>query len=313
MTSNSKKTKKVKFPSLMGVSLESARAGDSVGIITSLNCRNPYPPEWTPVLIQRDLDDLVYPEVIARARNGMLASNFVLTRAHVLMYGDESRNEVLLNDEVRFLAHIITTDGKEPKPGPVTIDNISDVAGLYPSEKNDPNAAHIMLLRIKKKWYHAFDFVYNGKLARIKLEESENFFHMAKNSHNEKRWAPMVDALYSATELAIQARLLLMHFGKFSIRQSHPNTKEIFSSYTKAGNLDPKYGKHFSTLKELRSRGRYQRGSHGKKFQVKESEVPNLLSLTNDLINYAHTFLRPRNMSRNPDEAGGYVINIGQG
>jgi len=94
-----------------------------------------------------------------------------------------------------------------------------------------------MLLKINGKWYNAFDFIYNSKIAKIKLEESENFFHAAKSSYSEKRWAPMVDALYSATELAIQARMLLMHFGKFSIRQSHQNTKEIFSSYTKAGNL----------------------------------------------------------------------------
>ena len=96
----------------------------------------------------------------------------ILTRAHVLMYGDESRNEVLLNDEVRFLAHIITKEGKEPKLGPVTNDDISYVAGLYPSQKNDPNAAHIMLLRIREKWYHAFDFVYNGKIARNKLDSN---------------------------------------------------------------------------------------------------------------------------------------------
>lgn len=301
------------FPSVMGVSMEYANAGDSVKIMYSLNCRDPLPPEWRLKFIQRDLDNLVYPEVVNRALNGTLADDFILRAAHILMYGNESRNEILLNDEVRFLAHVITKNGKEPKPGPVTADNIADVAGLYPSERNDPNAAHIMLLKITGIWYYAFDFVYNGQMARIKLEESESFFAAAKTSSNEKRWAPMVDALYSATELAIQARLLLNHFGKFSIRQSHPNTKEIFSSHTKAGNLDSKYENHFSALKELRSRGRYQRGSHGKRFQVKESEVPNLLSLTKDLINFAHTFLRPRNMSRNPDEAGGYVINIGQG
>ena len=130
--------------------MESGKSGDTVKIVTSLNCRDPYPPERRLLLIQQDLDDLVYPEVIARARNGTLPNNFVLTKAHVLMYGDESRNEVLLNDEVRFLAHILTKDGKELRPGPVTDDNISDVAGLYPSEKNDPNAAHIMLLRIKE-------------------------------------------------------------------------------------------------------------------------------------------------------------------
>jgi hypothetical protein len=89
----------------MGVSLESGKSGDTVKMITSLNCRDPYPPDWRLMLIQQDLDDLVYPEVIARARNGILTNDFVLTRAHVLMYADEPRNEVLLYDEVRFLAH----------------------------------------------------------------------------------------------------------------------------------------------------------------------------------------------------------------
>ena len=135
MGNSSKRRKNVKFHSAMGVSMEYANPGDSVKIMFSLNCRDPCPPGWRQMFIQRDLDDLVYPEVVERARNGILANDFVLRAAHVLMYGDESRNEVLLNDEVRFLAHIITKDGKEPNPGPVAADNVTDIAGLILARK----------------------------------------------------------------------------------------------------------------------------------------------------------------------------------
>lgn len=308
------KEKKVKFPSLTGFSLTSGKDGDKVKIRTWLNCRDPYPLEMKLLLTQSTLDDLVYPEVIDRARNGKLPADFQLRNAHVFMYADESRNEVLLNDEVRFLAHIITKNGKEIKPmESVKYDDIADVAGLYPSEKNDPNAAHIMLLRLSERWYYASNFVYNSEIVRTKFEQSKDFFETAKISANEKRWGPMVDTLYSATELAIQSCLLLIHRGKFSIYQDHPSTKKQFYAHSDAGNLDQKYKKHFSNLQGLRLKARYQRGVHGRKFEVVEPEVISLFNLTNDLMNYVNSLLRSKDISRNPNEAGGYVIQIGQG
>ena len=173
--------------------------------------------------------------------------------------------------------------------------------------------AHVMLLRLRDRWDYASNFVYNSEIARNKFERAKEFFETAKICASQKRWGPMVDNLYSATELAIQSYLLLIHHGKFSIYQDHLSTKEIFFAYTESGNLDPKYKEHFSNLKVLRLQGRYQRGYKGKSFEVKEPETTNLLTLTNDLLDYTKSLLHSKDMSRNPNESGGYVISIGQG
>lgn len=123
----------------------------------------------------------------------------------------------------------------------------------------------------------------------------------------------MVDNLCSATELAIQSCLLLIHYGKFSIYQGHLTTKEIFFAYTNAGNMHPKYKEHFSNLKGLRLGGRYQRGYSGKKFELEESQAASLLNLTQELMNIVDSLLRTKDMSRNPSVSEGYVISIGQG
>jgi hypothetical protein len=307
--------KKIKFPSLVGVALTEAKDGEKVTIATWVNCKDPYTPEAKLHFIQSTLDDIVYPEVINRARHGILPVDFKLLNAHIIMHPDESKNEVLLNDNVRFLAHILTKDGKELTPNePVTHEDISDVLGLYPSEKNDQNAAHIMLLRIKDKWYLAFNFVYNIALCKEKFLKSKAFFQTAQLSGDSKLWAPVIDNLYSSTELAIQACLLLVHRGGFSVSQKHPSTKVHLDAHSDAGNLDPKYKDHLANLHKLRLHERYQEGNLGKNFELEDSEIKNLFTLTEELINHVNSLLRSAENSRNPIMvAGGYLISIGKG
>ena len=230
------------------------------------------------------------------------------------MHPDESKNEVLLNDNVRFLAYILTKDGKELTPNEtVTHEDISDILGLYPSEKNDQNAAHIMLLRIKDKWYLAFNFVYNIALCKEKFLKSKEFFQTAKLSGDSKLWAPVIDNLYSSTELAIQASLLLVHRERFSVSQ-HPSTKVHLDAHSDAGNLDPKYKDHLANLHKLRLHERYQEGNLGKNFKLEDSGIRNFFTLTEELINYVDSLLCSAEHSRNPIVvAGGYLISIGKG
>jgi hypothetical protein len=302
----------IKFPSMAGFSLGHANAGETIGIGVLLNCKDDYTQESKLLLTQSTLDDIVYPEVVRRAARGELPMDFKLIMAHVLMYADESKNEVLLNEEVCFVANVTLNDGKQLYPGQaVTVADIKDILGLYPSKKNNPNAAHIMLLKVNGRWYYACNLVYNIETVRKKFEHSSQFFETAKDCLSKKHWAPLVDNLYSATELAIQSLLLLTHRGGFSIHQTHDSTTQHFTSYTTTGNLDTKYTEHFSKLKELRKKGRYLIGVHGKKFSVDEAEIMKRFYLTNDLMNYVKSLLDSRGISRTPPN--GHIIALGQG
>jgi uncharacterized protein (UPF0332 family) len=254
----------------------------------------------------------VYPEIINRAKNGRLPPDFQLRMAQVLMYAEESGNEVLVNDEVRFLAHVGLNDEKQINHQmPLAEADIKDILGLYPSKKNNPNAAHIMLLKFKGRWYYACNLIYCNEKVRKMFEKSTEFFETAKDSLIRRRWGPSVDNLYSATELAIQSLLLLMHQGRFSIHQDHKSTEKLFAGYTTNGNIDPKYKNHLSELRKLRKRGRYLIGIHNKQTTDEELEIQKRFSLTNELLTYIKSLLQSRDLSRVPPP--GHIIVLGRG
>ena len=47
------------------------------------------------------LDNFVYPEVMRRVEKGLPSQNFRLYNVHLLMYADQTKNKILLNDKVR--------------------------------------------------------------------------------------------------------------------------------------------------------------------------------------------------------------------
>jgi hypothetical protein len=308
---------KIRFPSLVGFAVTGAKDDEPVAVATRINCKDPFAPEAILHVTQSTLDDLVYPEVINRARYGILPADFKLMKAHVMMYADESKNEVLINDNVRFIANILPEEGKGPASiQEVTHADIQDVLGLYPGTNNDQNAAHVMLMRVRENWYFA-NFVYNIGMCREKFAQSKAFYQTAQSSANSKLWAPVVDNLYSSVELAIQASLLLTHRGEFSLPQNqrHPSTMVQLSAYSNAGNIDPKYKEHLTNLHNLRMHGRYQWGDPNKKFELEDSEVKSLFNLTEELIDHVDLILRSAENSRNPRMAAreGYLISVGKG
>lgn len=143
-----------------------------------------------------------------------------------------------------------------------------------------------MLLRFKGDWLLSCDFFYNKERNRKKLENASSFLRVANICMNEKFFGPFVDNLFSATELAIQAILLFQPMGKFSTRQSHDKTAELFENYTSLGNLDTKFWKHFAELRGLRLKARYLTGIHNGNFQLDLTRMQDLIDITQRLIEY---------------------------
>jgi hypothetical protein len=157
----------------------------------------------------------------------------------------------------------------------------------------------------------------NIGFCREKFAQSKAFYQTAQSSANSKLWAPVVDNLYSSVELAIQASLLIIHRGQFSLpqNQKHRPTMVHLSVHSNAGNIDPKYKEHLANLNNLRMHGRYQRGNPNKKFELEDSVVKDLFNLTEELINHVDLTLRSAENSRNPNAAAkeGYLISVGKG
>lgn len=302
---------KLRFDSLLGYALTAAKDGEKVQIGFQINCKD-IPPETKPKMTTFILDNLAYPEAFIRIKNGKLNPDFRLHNVHILMYADKARNEVLLNDEVRFKAHVKFADGKTFEAGqPVKENDIEDILALYPSDKNDPNAAHIMLTKFKDEWQYACDLIYDRERARKRFETSKSFFKTANYCMQEKLWGPLVDTLFSSTELCIQSILLLHHNPKFSTNQDHEQTRMLFAGHAENGNIDIKFADHYTKLTELRKQGRYLTGVHNNSFRIDESDAKGILDTTSELIEHTEKLLTAIDFSRKPKE--GEYVAIGQG
>ncbi len=83
-----------------------------------------------------------------QVESGILPSDFKLPNVHLVMYADQRRNEILLNDNLRSMAHIKFKPEKSFQSGqPITEGDIEDILGIFPSRPNDQNAAHVILTK----------------------------------------------------------------------------------------------------------------------------------------------------------------------
>lgn len=288
-----------KFPSLVGFATNSAKDGEKVGFIFQLNCTDQFDEIGRMSILQSLLDDLVYPEVMLQIKEGKLDLPFNLRKAHLLLYSDESRNEILLNNKVRIKGLVKFQDGRSVKIGEiVNEENIQEILGLYPDEKNDPNAAHIMMIKVQRKWYFAFDLIYDRERIRKRFEGSRKFMITAEHCQKENLWGPFADNLFSATELAIQSILLLHHNPKFSLNQSHEDTHELVKAHADNGNIDTEFVKNYEKLFELRKKGRYLTGVHAKDFTLSDLDAKQYYDTTKRLIEYTEKFFERINFSR---------------
>jgi len=295
-----KSKKSIKFKSFFGFALNTANSGEEVGVGFQFNVDDKFSTEAKLTMTQHALDDFVYPEIMRRIAKKQLDPNFRLQKAHILFYSIYSKNDVLLNDNVRIDAIMQLEKGKSFKSGESVMESdCKDILGLYPSKKNDPNAAHILLVKFKNKWYFAADLIYDREKVRKKFVSSHEFLKSVENNLEKQLWEPFIDNLFSVTELTIQSILLLRHYNEYSRRQSHKKTREIFEGYCKQGNLPMTFLEHYDTLLELRKKGRYQQGVHGKKFSIKKTDAKKYVTLTKQLIAYVESLLKTVDKNRN--------------
>lgn len=290
-----------RLASFVGFATNSAKDGEKVAFAFISNCKDStIAEEHRNVMMQSVLDDVVYPEVFKLIKEGKLEANFGLRRAHILLYSDKSRNEILLNDNVRIKSLVkFKTSNKFSVGDAVHEEDIEDILGLFPNDKNDPNAAHIMLIKLVNRWYFAFDLIYDRERIRKRFETAKLFFQVSNHCFEQKLWGPLADNLFSSTELTIQSILLLHHNPKFSLNQSHEDTEKLFNSYAENGNVDVSFAKNYTKLFELRKQGRYLTGVHKKEFSVEESEAKEYLETTKKTIEFADSLFQRINFSRN--------------
>ncbi|MGD1838337.1 MAG: hypothetical protein ACPKPY_09825 [Nitrososphaeraceae archaeon] len=284
---------------------------NTVKVLFKINCSDQILETMLETLIPQILDEFVYPEVMKKVEKRMITSDFRLYAAHILLFSNPIKNKILLNDDVSFKIHADFVEGNQFEYGqPVYFKDIKTIFGIYPT-KCDPNAAHVMIIKLHGKWYIACDLIYDRQKVNLKFKNAQSFLAAAILCKENKLFGPYVDNLYSSTELAIQSILLLQRRPHFSSKQTHEETRDLFSLYAKNGNIDKKYSEHYSKLLELRKKGRYLIGVRKNGHIIDENKTEEVLLKTKDLISLVDTLLEHIDFNKKPDK-GGYV-GIGKG
>jgi hypothetical protein len=294
-----------KFSSLSGISLEAANPGGKVKVALTINCKdNIVNDESKFDLARRVLDDIVYPEVIQRSQDNNLPPDFHLRQAHILMFDNEYKNKVLLNDEVGFFANVILKEGKLNNSHTVHLDDIKEVLDIHPIESIAPNAAHIMLLKIGPKWHTAWSLVYNKKSARIKAETAKDFLITAQYNLSKEIWGPFVDVLFTATELAIRSILSLIHLWEFSTEQNYDTMANRLKQFVENGNVPKMFLEHYIETKRLSDKIKDTYGIVNDKFGLDSIKGNILFKQTEEIINFVYDGITLQKLNK------GTIINF---
>lgn len=297
----------INIPSLAGVSLENVKGPGHVSILQYLNCETPH---YSDPIVEKQalfiLDQYAYPTLVLKAKNNTDTYERLFA-VQLTMFSNEKNNKILLNNECQFMVHVeFKNDFEYSVNAPVTPSNVEKVKGIYPTKNNDPNAAHVMLIKLDK-WYCSFDFVYNKKRSRKRFKHGEDFLSSAITNKRKRRWGPFIDSLFNFVELTVQS-LLFSTYNKFSQKQSHESTLKLFKSSVELGNYEQKYYNLYKKLTKLRNPGRYMTGLHGKDFEIDKTTSQKLLDATLDLKNYTENFFKTEDLSREPKK--GHYISI---
>ena len=302
--------KKLKFESFFGFALTSAQKGDSVTIGFQINVNDDFSSEEKLVMAQNMLDTIVYPEIIRRAIKKQLDPQFQLRYAHIVFFSDPLKNNVLFNDDVKIRALVRFVEGKEIQKGQeIKEQDIEEILGLYPREDVDPDAAHVMLVKLKGKWHFASDLIYCRKRVKNLLKTSKKFMNIAKAALTDKNWSPFVDNLFTVNELLVQSILLLRYYNKYSRRQSHNQTSNLFKGFCETGNAPLEFDQNFEDLWKLRRKARYLEGTKSEEFSLEEDKEMQFLTITENIVDFTNNLIKTIDLISKPHE--GHYISLG--
>ncbi|MHB8545155.1 MAG: hypothetical protein ACYDAJ_00100 [Nitrosotalea sp.] len=300
--------KAVKIDSFLGFALTGGDHGDTIQVGFQFNVNDELPPGSHCIMSQHILDDFIYPEVMRRIKAGDIESDFPLYMAQVLLFSNPVENHVLLNDEVRIQANVKFVEGKSFQNGEsVKGEDIAEILGLYPSEKNNPNAAHIMLFKFKKEWRLSINLIYDREIVQNRFNTSQKYLKLIQDALNEENWSPFIDNLFTMTELTVQSILLLRYYNNYSLKQTHQETGKLFKGFCSMGNAPIEFFNNYESLWKLRKKARYLHGTHGKEFSMKTKDAIKHFTITKDMISYTNNLLKVIDLASKPKH-GEYIV-----
>jgi len=245
-----------------------------------------FSPEISQRILQQFLDIWIMPEIKKRISAKSLPSGFVLRKAQVVMFPDERKSLVRLNDEVRAII-----SGKATRPinqgEMVTESDISEIMSIQLTDEDPADAGHFTGLIIRGEWVLQWDFRYNRGKSKQMLNTAQDYLKAARRLLEGQNIKPFVDVLYSTVELLATAQLLIVPDPKYTKKQTHASTQIKYSGFTKLGNFKPEYATTLNKLSGLRDQARYLKGD----LYISEGDCRKYLEIVEDMLKYTEKII----------------------
>lgn len=216
--------------------------------------------EFSKRTIQNIMDIFITPEVKRRQEAGKLPKPIELKFAQVILFPDERKPLVRINEEVRAVANIKYKPEISKKRGdPIYEGEIEAIDRVELGPDDDPDCGHIFLYFHGSSAFLSFDFRRNRALARKHIKRAKEYFKAASHSMQSSDLAPFIDNLFNAAELSAKAVLLVIYDYRPSLRtkSSHRGIQIRYNQFADLGNVMPDYKATFNRLSGLRDSARY--------------------------------------------------------
>lgn len=214
--------------------------------------------ETTGVNLFNDVQEIwIKPELERRRKKGLLPDGFHLYAAQVITYTNKRDTEIRFNKEVKATLIGVASRTLHVNERISLEDGISEIKDIELSDDDDPNAAHLTIIKFKDKYAIGFDFRYNKKMAVNRLNAAEQFYESAKLNYEKGLMRPFAENLFAAAELSATAQLLITADSEYTKRQHHTGTMNRYSNFIDLGNYKIEYKDALLELKKLRRQARY--------------------------------------------------------
>lgn len=218
----------------------------------------------------------IIPEIERRRSRGLEGEGFELCQAQIVFSRENDAPVVRLNDEVKAT---LTVRVNRPIAEGETLSprDIDEILGASLTAE-DPNAAHVTLIRHMDTWVMAFDFRYNAARIADVVETAQEFLACAAFAVEQGFRRAAVDNLFSGVEL--MAKAILLQLPDSDPPTTHTHIKDKYNWWGGLGNANRRYVELLNRLSDLRKAARYP----PREFPRQSEELASLLATARQML-----------------------------
>jgi len=205
-------------------------------------------------------------------------------RAAIIEIFDDGRKpKVYLNEEAKFKITLKNRKLSKNDINKVISIDLKEIKNIeWYGEMLDENSAKVFIIKWNEDyWLLDFDFRYNKKFAKNKMERAREFLEAAKKLDINKDFNIIIYLLWSCAELIIDSKLYLMP--KQKPRKIHKDRISKLQNFSKSSVFSKDFTHIFSLLSKEKNKARY--GEKVNKDRIDEKFIAKAITILEEEIN----------------------------